>query len=332
MGRGLSVRQSRIRPIYRLAGALSLPFRGRMGGPQGTICRLQKPGKIGSYELAARWDEKRALTATGAFTAIPSTLRCVARTPILLDRVEGASVIRVYGTSSPNVIKVTVMLEEVGLPYETRHVDVFSGKQHDPDFLKISPNNKVPVILDDSGEADNAVFESGAILIYLAEKTKALLPETGPGRQTALEWLMVQVSSVGPMFGQLVHFSRFAPPGNEYGLARYTSEVRRILSVLDRRLSQAEFLGGATYTIADVSTWPWIRTASTYFGWLNEDARPGRSAWPALDLWYRAVAERPAVHRGVESAERFLAKDQSAFASATPDALDRVFNRGRHAY
>src|SRR5579863_10165158 len=132
--------------------------------------------------------------------------------------------IDVYGMSTPNAVKITIMLEELGLPYRQHHVNVFAGEQHAGEFLRISPNNKVPAIVDRDGPDGTAlpVFESGAILIYLAEKS-GLLPPRGAARATVLEWLMVQLSGVGPMFGQLVHFTRHAPAGNDYGVQRYTS-------------------------------------------------------------------------------------------------------------
>ena len=187
--------------------------------------------------------------------------------------------IDVYGMSSPNVVKITIMLEELGLPYRQHHVNVFAGDQHEAQFLNISPNNKVPVILDADGPGGAAlpVFESGAILIYLAEKSGRLLPAAGAARVAVLEWLMVQLTAVGPMFGQLVHFTRYAPTGNDYSLQRYTSEVRRLFAVLERRLQQAAYLGGESYSIADVATWPWIRTASGIFR--------GRRAAPAVRRW-----------------------------------------------
>ena len=236
--------------------------------------------------------------------------------------------------SSPNVVKITIMLEEVGLPYRQHHVNVFAGEQHAPAFLELSPNNKVPVILDEAGPegAPLAVFESGAILIYLAEKSGRLLPPRGAARTAVLQWLMVQLTSVGPMFGQLVHFTRYAPEGNEYSLKRYTSEVRRIFGVLERRLAETPFLGGAQYSIADVATWPWIRTASTIYPWLKQAAQQGDALkeWPALARWFESVAERPAVQRGVLSGERFLERDRAAFGAADPEAFDRFFNRGKY--
>ena len=247
----------------------------------------------------------------------------------------GGAMIDVYGMSSPNVVKITIMLEELELPYRPHHVNVFAGDQHAPQFLQISPNNKVPAIVDPDGPDGTplAVFESGAILIYLAEKTGRLLPSAGVARTSVLEWLMVQVASVGPMFGQLVHFTRYAPAGNDYSLQRYTSEVRRVFAVLERRLSQSTFLGGPQYSIADVATWPWIRTAATIYPWLTQAAAGGDALrdWPALARWFGVVAARAAVARGVASGERFLERDKAAFGAADADAFDRFFNRGRYA-
>ncbi len=243
--------------------------------------------------------------------------------------------IDVYGMSSPNVVKITIMLEEVGLPYRQHHVNVFAGDQYQADFLKISPNNKVPVIVDEDGPGARAlaVFESGAILMYLAEKSGRLLPSQGASRASVLEWFMLQLTGVGPMFGQLVHFTRYAPAGNEYSLKRYTSEVRRLLGVLDKRLSQSAFLGGEDYSIADVATWPWIRTASTIYPWLVQAGAEGDALreWPALGRWFKGIAARAAVERGVASGERFLERDKAAFGGADPDAFDRFFNRGKYA-
>jgi GST-like protein len=240
--------------------------------------------------------------------------------------------IDVYGMSSPNVVKITVMLEETGLSYRQHHVNVFAGEQYAADFLAISPNNKVPVIVDHEGPegAPLALCESGAILIYLAEKSGRLLPEHGAARAVALQWLMVQLTAVGPMFGQLVHFTRYAPAGNDYSLQRYTSEARRIFGVLEKRLLASAWLAGEGYSIADIATWPWIRTACTIFPWLaaGEAALAGS---PALARWFASIAARPAVQRGVASGERFLERDKSAFGAANADAFDRFFNRGKYA-
>lgn len=242
--------------------------------------------------------------------------------------------IELYGMSSPNVVKITIMLEETGLPYRLQHVDVFAGEQYAAEFLAMSPNNKVPAIADPHGPGDAplTVCESGAILLYLAEKTGQLLPAGGAQRAAVLQWLMVQLCSVGPMFGQLVHFTRYAPAGNDYSLSRYSSEVRRIFGVLERRLAGAEWLGGERYSIADIATWPWIRTACSIYPWL--EAAPGEAPlrkWPALAAWFARLAARAAVQRGVASGERFLEEDKRAFGRADAEAFDRFFNRGKFA-
>jgi GSH-dependent disulfide-bond oxidoreductase len=239
-----------------------------------------------------------------------------------------------YGMSSPNVVKITIMLEEVELAYRQHFVNVFAGDQYSPQFLAMNPNNKVPVIVDQDGPggAPLAVFESGAILLYLAEKTCRLLPTEPAKRSTALQWLMIQLTSVGPMFGQLVHFMRHAPPGNEYSLQRYGSEVRRIFGMLENRLAKSAWLGGEEYSVADIATWPWIRTACAIFPWLATPAGGlALREWPAIRRWFDAVGCRPPVKSGVQAGERFIEKDVAAFGAAEPDALDRFFNRGRHA-
>jgi GST-like protein len=240
--------------------------------------------------------------------------------------------IDVYGMSSPNVVKITVMLEETGLSYRQHYVNVFAGDQYAPEFLAISPNNKVPVIVDHEGPdgAPLALCESGAILIYLAEKSGQLLPKHGAARAVALQWLMVQLTAVGPMFGQLVHFTRYAPTGNDYSVQRYTSEVRRIFGVLEKRLLATAWLAGEAYSIADIATWPWIRTACTIFPWLAAAEEPLADS-PALARWFAGIASRPAVQRGVANGERFLERDKSAFGAADAEAFDRFFNRGKYA-
>jgi GST-like protein len=243
-----------------------------------------------------------------------------------------AAMIDVYGMSSPNVVKITVMLEETGLSYRQHYVNVFAGDQYAPDFLAISPNNKVPVIVDHEGPdgAPLALCESGAILIYLAEKSGQLLPKHGAARAVALQWLMVQLTAVGPMFGQLVHFTRYAPAGNDYSVQRYTSEARRIFGVLEKRLLATAWLAGEAYSIADIATWPWIRTACTIFPWLAA-GKEALADSPALARWFAGIASRPAVQRGVANGERFLERDKSAFGAADADAFDRFFNRGKYA-
>jgi GST-like protein len=261
---------------------------------------------------------------------------CGSRTVPAADGLEWRrqAMIEVYGMSSPNVVKITIMLEEVGLTYRQYHVNVFAKEQHRAEFLKISPNNKVPVIVDQAGPEGTplAVFESGAILIYLAEKTGQLLPASGGARARVLEWLMVQLTAVGPMFGQLVHFTLHAPAGNDYGQQRFTAEVRRILGVLERRLAESPYLGGEAYSIADLATWPWIRTACSIYPWLAASGAGALSAWPALEGWFERIRAREAVVRGVANGERFLEADRAAFGRADADAFDRFFNRGRYAH
>ncbi len=251
--------------------------------------------------------------------------------------------IHLYGMSSPNVLKITIMLEECALPYRVHHINVFAGRQFDPEFLRISPNNKVPVILDEQGPggAPFSVFESGAILLYLARKTgSGLLPADPAAHSLVEQWLIVQLASIGPMFGQCVHFLRHAPEGNNYSRERYASEVKRLCAMLDRRLQDCACLGGSQYSLADIATFPWIRTATQMFPWLAAPAASqathssgaGLETYPALRSWFSNVAARPAVQRGVAAGERFLANDVAAFKSADTEAFDRFFGRGKFAY
>lgn len=239
--------------------------------------------------------------------------------------------IDLYGMCSPNVTKVTIMLEEAGLPYRIHHVNVAAGEQFAPEFLRLSPNNKVPVIVDGDGPESGpfAVFESGAILLYLARKTGILLPEAPAARSTVEQWLMLQVASVGPMFGQVSHFMRFAPAGNDYGRERYVSEAKRLFKVLETRLADWPFLGGGEYSIADVATFPWIRTALSFFPWLQ----PAQtlSGYPSLERWFSAIAARPAVQRALDVEKSFMSCDVEAFGNADAEAIDRFCGRGRFA-
>jgi GSH-dependent disulfide-bond oxidoreductase len=245
----------------------------------------------------------------------------------------GVGMIDLYGMSSPNVVKITIMLEETGLPYRQHHVNVFAGEQYAPQFLSMSPNNKVPAIVDHAVPgAPLSLCESGAILMYLAEKSGKLLPHAGAARAEVLQWLMVQLCSVGPMFGQMVHFNRYAPAGNDYSAQRYNGEVRRILGVLEQRLATSACLGGAEYSVADIATWPWIRTAQAVTPWLQaEDGRDPLQPWPHLSAWFARIGTRAAVQRGAERGDCFLEADQAAFAAADAEAFDRFFNRGRFA-
>lgn len=239
--------------------------------------------------------------------------------------------IALYGMCSPNVTKVAIMLEELGLPYRTHHVDVAAGEQFAPGFLRLSPNNKVPVIVDDEGPDGEpfAVFESGAILLYLGAKSGRLVPAAPAARSRVEQWLMVQVASIGPMFGQVSHFLRFAPPGNDYGRERYVSEAKRLFKVLETRLAASPFLGGAEYSIADIATFPWIRAALSFYPWLQ----PAQTleGYPAMQRWFSAIAARPAVRRALEVEQQFMSSDVEAFGKADADAIDRFCGRGRFA-
>jgi GST-like protein len=181
------------------------------------------------------------------------------------------------------------MLEETGLPYRAIPIDITRDEQFDPDFLAISPNNKIPAIVD----RDNGVsmMESGAILLYLAEKTGMLMPAGDRARWQVHEWLMLQMASVGPMLGQAHHFNRFHPDKSDYARERYVGEARRIYGVLDRRLADREYLVD-DYSIADLATWPWI----SRYEWQGVDF----ANYVNLRRWYRAIAARPAVGRGYD--------------------------------
>jgi GST-like protein len=197
--------------------------------------------------------------------------------------------IDLYSWPTPNGRKVSIMLEELGLAYTVFPVDITKGEQHSPDFLKISPNNKVPAIVDH--DTDLSLMESGAILIYLGDKTKRLIPRNGPERWRVIEWLMMQMGSVGPMLGQAHHFNRFHPDESLYAKERYVNEAARIYGVLDRALAEREFIAGE-YSIADVATWPWI----SRFEWQGVDF----TRFPNLRRWYCELAARPAVQRGYD--------------------------------
>lgn len=196
--------------------------------------------------------------------------------------------IDLYTWTTPNGRKVSIMLEELALPYRAIAVDIGKGEQFDPEFLKISPNNKIPAIVDhDNGRA---MMESGAIMLYLSEKTGGkLVPASDDRRWTMMEWLMMQMGHVGPMLGQTHHFVRYNAGKAPYAEERYLKENRRIYGVLDRRLAEHEYLADE-YSIADMATWPWI----SRFEWQTMDL----NEYPHLKRWYVAIAQRPAVQRG----------------------------------
>jgi len=199
------------------------------------------------------------------------------------------------------------MLEECGLPYRVHPINIGAGDQFGKDFLAISPNNKIPAIVDPDGPDGKPIslFESGAILVYLAGKTGKFLPEDVRGRYEALQWLMFQMGGVGPMLGQAHHFRLYAPEQIEYAVNRYTNEAKRLYGVIDTQLSKHEWLAGEQYTIADIATFPWLRS------WQNQGVE--LDDYPNLKRWFNTMAERPAVKRGVEvlSKERRALQDDA---------------------
>ncbi len=216
--------------------------------------------------------------------------------------------IDVYSWATPNGHKVHIMLEECGLPYRVHGINISTGDQFKPDFLKISPNNKIPAIVDQDGPDGQPIslFESGAILLYLAGKTGKLIPEDVRGKYEVLQWLMFQMGGVGPMLGQAHHFRIYAPEKIEYAVNRYSNEAKRLYGVIDKRLSESKYLGGADYSIADIATWPWLRS------WKNQGIE--LSDYPKLQRWFEAIEERPAVQRAVKvlAKERPVVQDDKA--------------------
>jgi GST-like protein len=194
--------------------------------------------------------------------------------------------------STPNGHKVHIALEEMGIPYKVVPVAIGRGEQFRPEFLAITPNHRIPAIVDPDGPGGQPLklFESGAILIYLAEKTGQFLAKTGADRYLCLQWLMFQMGGVGPMFGQFGHFNNYSTSKLPYAIERYQNEVRRLHGVLNKRLAEAEYLAGADYSIADMATFPWLRNPARRNIDLND--------YPNVKRWFAAVEARPAVQRG----------------------------------
>lgn len=216
--------------------------------------------------------------------------------------------IEVYSWPTPNGHKVHIMLEECGLAYRVHPVDIGAGEQFAPDFLAISPNNKIPAITDPDGPDGQPIslFESGAILLYLAGKTGRLLPADTRGKYEVLQWLMFQMGGVGPMLGQAHHFRIYAPEKLPYAIERYTNEARRLYGVLNKRLAHTTYVGGHDYSIADIAVFPWLRS------WKNQGVE--MNDYPHLKGWFDEIAKRPAVQRGVEvlaGARRPLTDDKA---------------------
>ncbi len=226
--------------------------------------------------------------------------------------------IDLYTWPTPNGHKIHIMLEETGLDYWVIPVDINKGDQFEPAFLEISPNNKMPAMVDPHGPGGEpfSLFESGAILIYLAEKTGQFMPTEPRARHTVLQWLMFQMGGIGPMLGQAHHFRVYAKEKIPYAIERYTNEATRLYHVLDRRLEMSEWVGGPDYTIADMAIWPWLRRPE----------RQGQNLadFPHLERWWHEMVERPAVQRALT----VLAEHQSAVAP-TGEAWDNLFGAGQ---
>jgi GST-like protein len=199
-----------------------------------------------------------------------------------------------YSWPTPNGHKVHIMLEECALPYQITPVDISAGEQFAPEFLQISPNNKIPAMVDTEGPDGKPIslFESGAILLYLAGKTGKFLGNTAREKYVTLEWLMFQMGGFGPMLGQAHHFRNYAPINIPYAIDRYTNEARRLYGVINKRLSHSRYLAGDEYTIADIATFPWARS------WQNQGV--DWANYPHAKRWFDSIDERPAVQRGVK--------------------------------
>jgi GSH-dependent disulfide-bond oxidoreductase len=228
-----------------------------------------------------------------------------------------------YALTSPNVVKIFIALEEFELPYDVKPVDVWKSEQHSEAFAKLNPNKKIPVIVDHDGPGGKpyTVFESGAILMYLAEKQGKFLPQDMATRYEVIQWLMVQMSTMGPMFGQVVHFTRFAPGSSDhsYAKSRYLTEAHRLYDLFDQRLAAHPYVGGTEYTIADMAAFPWLRN----FALLGLDI----SDRTHVKAWIDKLAERPAVKRALAKVGGMT----SSRDSASEDDKDRFFNRGKYA-
>lgn len=201
--------------------------------------------------------------------------------------------IELHTWATPNGYKVSILLEELGVPYTVHAVDIGRGDQFKPDFLAISPNNRIPAIIDREGPggAPYSLFESGAILMYLADKHGRFWPQAHPLKWDTVQWVMWQMGNVGPMFGQAHHFRNYAVEKLSYAIDRYTNEAGRLYRIMDKRLSESEWLAGPEYTIADIATWPWTRSIGNQGHSLDD--------YPNVKRWSDAMNARPAVERGI---------------------------------
>ncbi|HEU0094952.1 MAG TPA: glutathione binding-like protein [Rhizomicrobium sp.] len=225
-------------------------------------------------------------------SAFPITSRWPATNP---------DIIQLYSLATPNGVKVSIALEEMGLAYEPHYVAMSKNEQKTPEFVSLNPNGRIPAILDPNGPDGQpiGVFESGAILVYLAEKTGKLIPADARGRYEVLQWVFFQMAGVGPMFGQFGHFFKYAADkvaNNSYPMERYRDESKRLLSVLESRLTGREWLAGDQYTIADIATFPWINGAKVFYG---GDRVLEYDSFPNVMAWLERALSRPAVQKGL---------------------------------
>lgn len=228
--------------------------------------------------------------------------------------------IDVYTWTTPNGHKIHIMLEETGLEYAAHPINIMSGDQFKPEFLEISPNNKIPAIVDQDGPGGKpiSIFESGAILIYLAEKTGRFLPTDARKRVQVLEWLMFQMGGIGPMLGQAHHFIKYAPEKIGYAVDRYANEANRLYGVLDKRLDKHEYVAADEYTIADIAIFPWLRSYENQGVDINRYANVKR--------WFDAINERAAVKRGLQ----VLAKEREAVQVDQEKAFENMFGAAQY--
>ena len=223
--------------------------------------------------------------------------------------------IKLYAWPTPNAHKISIMLEECALDYEVKKVDITAGYQFKPEFLKLSPNNRIPALLDSDGPCGKSIsiFESGAILVYLSEKTGKFLPSIGTDRYEVLQWLMFQMANLGPICGQAHHFRDAAIERVPYAITRFTEEAGRLYGVMDRQLSRTKFLAGELYTIADMACWPWVRV-HRYHGqpWDN---------YSYVKRWFDEISTRPAVQQGMKLLSDYRRKPHEVLNEKTRDIL-----------
>jgi GST-like protein len=290
--------------------------------PQGFIVGIDRPSLRGNNR-PAQVRGSPAARGLAPPCRMPSPPLVLRPSPISRKPSRTFAMIDLYALTSPNVQKIYIMLEETKLPYKEHFVDVWKGEQYNPDFLKINPNSKIPAIVDHEGPGGKpiTIFESGAILMYLAEKSGKFLPTDMARKYDVLQWLFFQTSGVGPMFGQFTHFKLFAPKDkdNSYSMGRYQTEVKRLYDVMEKQLAHSTYLAGNEYTIADIATFPWTR---------NHDMQGVK--WednPNLARWFKTIDERPAVKAALAK----IGAIKSNRDTANDDQKDRFFNRGRYA-